>query len=360
MAKWNKLIITDAGYQLSARTLAEQKIQYTHAQTTDKDMSAMTSDELKALTSLGSVVQDLPVGTISVQDDHTVNVPVKVTNQDLTTDYLLYGLALFAKPVDGDEILYGILTASKPDLIPASAGTTVTGTNFKLKVHVGDAANVNIVISPDGSVSNDELEGILKSYVATTDLDELLKSKKYATEDYVDDKVATAKPNVYPFTASDGSAKVVVKSGENMEERLKELSKTVGSGTIWVEKGVTSSTSPDVSVGSYTCDGKELYAILGTAYRAYSIFATADSCKVVKLFAEADLTDRLNGLKQAILDQASENAKTIAEKAVEDGFTKRNAPAYWWDGTQEEFDKINPKNVDWEYSIYGGSVTAGS
>lgn len=68
----------------------------------------------------------------------------------------------------------------------------------------------------------------------------------------------------------------------------------------------------------------------------------------------------LDSFKQAILDQAGINAKTIAEKAVEDGFTKRNAPAYWWDGTQEEFDKINPKNVDWEYSIYDGSVTAGS
>lgn len=194
MAKWNKLIITDAGYQLSAQTLAEQKIQYTHVQTTDKDMSAMTNDQLKALTKLDSVVQDLPVGTISVQDDHTVNVPVKVINQDLTTDYLLYGLALYAKPADGDEILYGILTASKPDLIPAQTGATVTGTNFKLKVHVGDAANVNIVISPDGSVSNDELDGILKNYILGTDLDE--RFKDYYTKEEVDNAIKNSTPDL--------------------------------------------------------------------------------------------------------------------------------------------------------------------
>ena len=174
MAKWNQLVITDAGYQLSAKTLAGTKIQYTHAQTTDKDMSALTSDELKSVTKLDSVVQDLSVGIITVQDDHTVNIPVKVSNQDVTADYLLCGLAIFAKPVDGDEILYGIATAVSPDLMVAQNGSTVVGTNFKLKVHVGSAANVNIVISPDGSVSNEELEGILKSYVLTSELSKQL------------------------------------------------------------------------------------------------------------------------------------------------------------------------------------------
>ncbi|MFD1455248.1 fibronectin type III domain-containing protein [Levilactobacillus lanxiensis] len=174
MAKWNQLVITDAGYQLSAKTLAGTKIQYTHAQTTDKDMSDLTSDELKSVTKLDSVVQDLSVGIITVQDDHTVNIPVKVSNQDVTADYLLCGLAIFAKPVDGDEILYGIATAVSPDLMVAQNGSTVVGTNFKLKVHVGSAANVNIVISPDGSVSNEELEGILKDYVLTSELSKKL------------------------------------------------------------------------------------------------------------------------------------------------------------------------------------------
>ncbi|WP_268914128.1 pyocin knob domain-containing protein [Lentilactobacillus sp. SPB1-3] len=193
MAKWNKLIITDAGYQLSAQTLAGNKIQYTHAQTTDKDMSTLTSDQLKTMTSLDNVVQDLPIGTVSVQDDHTVNVPVKVMNNDLQSDYLLSAIALFAKTIDGTEILYGIATSVNPDLIPAQNGSTVVGTTFKLKVHVGDAANVNIVISPDGSVSNEELEGILKAYVLETDLDALLQSKNYASKDYVDDAIKNNK-----------------------------------------------------------------------------------------------------------------------------------------------------------------------
>ncbi|MCT3567622.1 hypothetical protein EFR94_09515 [Levilactobacillus brevis] len=177
MAKWNQIVITDAGYQLSAQTLAGKRIQYTHAQTTDKDMSAMTSDQLKAVTKLDDVVQDLSIGIVTVQDDHTVNVPVTVANQDLAADYLLSAMAIYAKPVDptdGDEILYGIATAVTPDLIPKQDGTTVVGTNFKLKLHVGRADNVEIIITPDGSVSNDELMGILKNYLTQADLNKAL------------------------------------------------------------------------------------------------------------------------------------------------------------------------------------------
>ncbi|WP_338757135.1 hypothetical protein [Levilactobacillus brevis] len=177
MAKWNQIVITDAGYQLSAQTLAGKRIQYTHAQTTDKDMSAMTSDQLKAVTKLDDVVQDLSIGIVTVQDDHTVNVPVTVANQDLAADYLLSAMAIYAKPVDptdGDEILYGIATAVTPDLIPKQDGATVVGTNFKLKLHVGRADNVEIIITPDGSVSNDELMGILKNYLTQADLNKAL------------------------------------------------------------------------------------------------------------------------------------------------------------------------------------------
>ncbi|WP_123830947.1 hypothetical protein [Levilactobacillus brevis] len=218
MAKWNQLVITDAGYQLSAQTLSGKKIQYTHAQTTDKDMSSMTSDELKSITKLDSVVQDLPICVVSVQDDHTVNVPVKVTNQDVTADYLLCGLAIFAKSEDGDEVLYGIATAAKPDLIVAQDGKTVVGTNFWLKVHVGSADNVNIVISPDGSISNEELEGILKQYVLDSNF-------KAALDDYVKkDEVAGLIPDDIATTKNlaDGDAETLKSAKEYADAQVSD------------------------------------------------------------------------------------------------------------------------------------------
>ncbi|MCY9807018.1 hypothetical protein OXT66_05565 [Lentilactobacillus senioris] len=192
MAKWNKIVITNAGYQLSAATLAGNTISYTRAQTTDKDMSGLTSEQLKEITKLESVAQDLPLGTVSVQDDHTVNVPIKVMNSDLQEDYLLYGIAIFAKIEGGEEILYGIATSVNPDLIPAQNGSTVVGTTFKVKLHVGDAANVTIVVSPDGSVSNEELESILNNYVLTSDLDKL----KISGRNYMKDSATPVKVGI--------------------------------------------------------------------------------------------------------------------------------------------------------------------
>ena len=330
MAKYKDTILTAKGLEFATKAAnGGFKFTLTKVETTATGLSGKSEDELKAMTALPDVVS---TGSIVGQaddkkDQGIVGTEVQITNIGLEKSYTLNGLALWAKAEGEDtEYLYAIAVAEKDhgEYIPDFNDKVTLTFGVTIYVIVGDTDQVTVQFDPAG----------------------------LATIEFVENAVANAKPDIYPFTAADGSAKVVIKSGENMPERLKELSKTAGSGTLWVEKGVTSSTSPDVSVGSYTCDGKELYAILGTAYRAYSIFATADSCKVVKLFAEADLTDRLNGLKQAILDQASENAKAIAEKAIQDELDARNAPKHWWYGTQADFDKIDPKDADTDYSIY--------
>lgn len=246
MAKWNQLVITDAGYQLSAKTLGGTKIQYTHAQTTDKNMTAFTSDELKAVTKLDNVVQDLPVGVVTIQDDHTVDVPVKVSNQDVTADYLLCGLAIFAKPEDGDEILYGIATAASPDLMVAQNGSTVVGTNFMLKVHVGSAANVNIIISPDGSVSNEELAGTLKKYVLLSELAKQLPSdiahtaedNEFKGKNKFDQDPTNASGDAYVTAvdadkhADDGDAATLTAAEQKIADALAKMLADDGSLTI--------------------------------------------------------------------------------------------------------------------------------
>lgn len=171
MAKWNDAVITTAGMALSATTLAGKKIKYTHVQTTDADLSQMTEDEIKAMTAFDNVVQDLNVGTVSVQDDHTVNIPVQITNQDIDKDYNLYGMALYAEPADGgDEIIYSVIVATVPDLIPAKGGSTVTGTDFNFKTHVSDASKVDITVIQTAGVTNEQLTNVLKDYPKTTEI----------------------------------------------------------------------------------------------------------------------------------------------------------------------------------------------
>ncbi len=232
MANWNKIVITNAGMQLSTSTLAGSKIQYTHVQTTSTNLTTLTHDQLVALTKFDTVVQDLNIGTVSVADDHIVTIPVQVNNQDVTADYNLYGMAIFAKPTDGQEILYGVAIATVPDLIPAKGGTTVTSTDFNLKVHVGDSSNVEITVEQQMGVNADYVTGALKPYVLTTDLSVTLskytlktdlpdfsefektadintKLEGYATNTYVDQQIgAIPKSDMSKYnTAAEADAK---------------------------------------------------------------------------------------------------------------------------------------------------------
>lgn len=285
MAKWNQLIITDAGYQLSALTLSGKQIQYTHAQTTDKDMSTMTSDQLKAVTKLDSVVQDLSVGIVSVQDDHTVNVPIKVTNHDVTADYLLCGLAIYAKPVnpdDGGEVLYGIAVAASPDLMVAQNGTTVVGTSFHLKVHVGAADNVNIVITPDGSVSNEELEGVLKSYVLASDL------SKQLPPDIAKTGEANEFKEVNTFDKdpvnSDGKPYITAQTAKDSLTGGKDVAADTGDGGIMLA-GKKVVPVPDNGDNTITVNGKTYVPVIdnknGTITVAGMTFTPADEQHVI-------------------------------------------------------------------------------
>jgi len=179
MAKWNNVVITDMGMQLSAQTLSGKKIVYTHAQTTDLDLSGKTPDQLQAMTELTSVKQDIPISSISVNDKETVKIFVKITNEGVKQDYMLYGLAVFAKIDDNPEVLYEVVTAQKPDLVPALTGTTLSGINFSLLTHVAKSENASIIVGAGGLNEDEVLELINDN---TIDLSNYATKQQLATK----------------------------------------------------------------------------------------------------------------------------------------------------------------------------------
>ncbi|QBJ03313.1 scaffold protein [Lactobacillus phage 3-SAC12] len=179
MAKWNDVVITDMGMQLSAQTLAGKKIVYTHAQTTDLDLSGKTPDQIQAMTELTSVKQDIPISSISVNDKETVKIFVKITNEGVKQDYMLYGLAVFAKIDDNPEVLYEVVTAQKPDLVPALTGTTLSGINFSLLTHVAKSENASIVVGA-GGLNEDEVLELINDH--TIDLSDYVTQQQLATK----------------------------------------------------------------------------------------------------------------------------------------------------------------------------------
>lgn len=182
MAKFDSMVITNAGQQANAQAIGEHKIEFTRAVTSSYNLSAKTTDQIKAVTSIDDVKQDLTLGNVSVDERNNVTIPVDVSNIALGSDYLLYTLALFAKLDSGTEVIYGLVITGQPDLIPAYNGKSVMGVSFNLKTHVSDVGNINIVIDPNGAVSQSELETILGSYVPSDELANYVTKEQLETE----------------------------------------------------------------------------------------------------------------------------------------------------------------------------------
>lgn len=182
MAKFDSMVITTAGQQANAQAIGEHKLEFTRAAASSYDLSSKTTDQIKAITSIEDVKQDLSLGNISTDKQNNVTIPVDVSNVDLGSDYLLYTLALFAKVDNGSEVIYGLVITGQPDLIPAYDGKSIMGVSFNLKTHVSDVGNINIVIDPNGAVSQSELETILGSYVSSDELSNYVTKEQLETE----------------------------------------------------------------------------------------------------------------------------------------------------------------------------------
>lgn len=257
MAKWKPLVITEEGYQLNALTIAGKTVRFTRAVTSTTDLSAKTKDELSKLTTIEDVVQDLPVDRQTVQDDHTVVVPITILNsanhENVMEDYQLYTIGLYAKPLDtsdGSEKLFGIVTASIPDLIPAFDGTAINDVKVKIKVRVGKAENVDITFSDEDVVRKDDLA----DYVKREELDGL---DQYADHEEVKDAKQGAVDQIQPMIDAE-----MVKRGipENFSE-VDYLSNT-RIGVAYVEQRDNSTV----------------------AFRTYKFKASADNPDVMNVF----------------------------------------------------------------------------
>lgn len=243
MAKWKPLVITEAGYQLSALTIAGKTVKFTRAVTSSIDLSNKSKDDLSALSKLDGIVQELDIGRQSVQDDHTIILPIPILNSvngnNISEDYELYSVGIYAKPVDpkdGEEQLFGVVVASVPDLIPAFDGKVAQGIKMKIKVRVGKTDKIDISFSSDGAVNEDDLNVILKDYVLSSDLKSyVLKTELkdyalkvdlngYATEKYVNDKLKDIpKPDMSEYYTKAEVDQIIINTKQAVIDQIQPL-----------------------------------------------------------------------------------------------------------------------------------------
>lgn len=168
--------ITDAGRTMMT---AGGDVTYTKAVLYGQDISHLTSDQVKALTTIGSPLREVKVGISDKQNtDRGTTVILEATfqNDNLANDLPYTAVGFFAQKGNDEKLIAvavantgAYLTATSPD------GVATDALDLKLAIAIGDATNVTATVDPAGSVTPATLNGAINK--ATHDLSAKIDTK---------------------------------------------------------------------------------------------------------------------------------------------------------------------------------------
>lgn len=173
--------ITDAGRTMMT---AGGDVTYTKAVLYGQDISHLTSDQVKALTTIGSPLREVKVGISDKQNtDRGTTVILEATfqNDNLANDLPYTAVGFFAQKGNDEKLIAvavantgAYLTATSPD------GIATDALDLKLAIAIGDATNVTATVDPAGSVTPATLNGAINK--ATHDLKAQIDTKADKTD----------------------------------------------------------------------------------------------------------------------------------------------------------------------------------
>lgn len=154
--------ITDAGRTMMT---AGGDVTYTKAVLYDQDISHLTSDQIKALTIIGSPLREVKVGISDKQNtDRGTTVILEATfqNDNLANDLPYTAVGFFAQK-GNDEKLIAVAVANTGAYLAATSpdGVATDALDLKLAITIGDATNVTATVDPAGSVTPATLNGAI-------------------------------------------------------------------------------------------------------------------------------------------------------------------------------------------------------
>lgn len=168
--------ITDVGRTMMT---AGGDVTYTKAVLYGQDISHLTSDQVKALTTIGSPLREVKVGISDKQNtDRGTTVILEATfqNDNLANDLPYTAVGFFAQKGNDEKLIAvavantgAYLTATSPD------GIATDALDLKLAIAIGDATNVTATVDPAGSVTPATLNGAINK--ATHDLTAKIDTK---------------------------------------------------------------------------------------------------------------------------------------------------------------------------------------
>ena len=186
--KFSNTILTNIGHQmLTSISNGNKKITYTKAEAYAQDVSSISNETLKALTSLQGKKLSANL-LVSNDSGNVVTITANFRNKGLTNDVVFSSIGWFAKLDTDDaergitanqEYLIGITPASGTQTLPAPPAdqSSSQAISINLNMKLSDSSNVNMTVSDAGAVHFNQLHDELVKYTTTADLTKLLAGK---------------------------------------------------------------------------------------------------------------------------------------------------------------------------------------
>ena len=140
---FSSLTLTNAGKNLLARAQAGETLQYTKTEIGDGALNGRTIEEM---TDLVHTIMDLDISGISFEEPGKALIEVQFTNQTVREAFYWREIGVFAKGVDGRQVLYRYANAGEPaDFIPDFTENPVEFL-FRIVMITGNAENITASI----------------------------------------------------------------------------------------------------------------------------------------------------------------------------------------------------------------------
>ncbi len=143
MAKFSKLVITEKGKELCAKSLvSSEKIQFTRmlASSTKYEETALSE-----LESLNNVRQTETVRSM-IKEGNCIQLDTVFSNKSLEEEYILNTVGLCAQLGAGEEVLFAVSTETANGIPMPKMFFTVTDIQLRLSIYMENADNVQIIV----------------------------------------------------------------------------------------------------------------------------------------------------------------------------------------------------------------------
>ena len=166
MAKYQRIVTTEAGLQLLEAAYTGGTVEFTALKTGAGVYTG--AEDLAAATALKSVRQSFGISGV-FKEGTQIKVRAVITNTGLTTGYGITEIGLFAKDKSGKEILYAVILAEVEDYLPpySVAPTTIT-MEIYLDITAAESATFVATEVPGTYVTVEDFNDYVNSIVPIT------------------------------------------------------------------------------------------------------------------------------------------------------------------------------------------------